>query len=78
MDSSSFSGTPVCYEYQNIHCLRTFFLGDTCIRNQYLNMYYYTSDEKTDMIIMENLKKMLRPLPIFTRPKIPKSPTSGS
>jgi hypothetical protein len=24
MDSSSFSGTPVCYKYQNIHCLRSY------------------------------------------------------
>jgi hypothetical protein len=24
VDSSSFSGTPVCYKYQNIHCLRSY------------------------------------------------------
>jgi hypothetical protein len=24
MDSSSSSGTPVCYKYQNIHCLRSY------------------------------------------------------
>jgi hypothetical protein len=34
-------------------------------------MYYYTSDEKTDMFIMENLKKMLRPLPIFNVQRFP-------